>query len=236
MAPLAADEQRQWASILLPRAAQSLAEGVRTVAAQNGPDAYPQRRAGDDAHEPPKPFEGVRFSPQSGPGPSGSRPEHLQDMVGISQRSTCNRLLRAIDNFQEHAVNGTLPAPCRWILGSRLIFIKKKHGPKPRPIRVGELWKRVAAKSSLHASKRKVQKAMLEARQYGVSIPGGADILVARRADLLVSSFLTATCRAPGVEAPEGLYGQTEICSLFDSSVCKEAPSWPQVVPPDHPS
>ena len=64
------------------------------------------------------------------------------------------------------------------MLGSRLVFLAKKHGPKPRPVRVGEVWRRLAAKHSLHQHEAHVRKRMLEAHQYGVSIPGGADILV----------------------------------------------------------
>ena len=67
------------------------------------------------------------------------------------------------------------------MLGSRLVFIAKKKGPKPRPIRVGEVWRRVIAKHALHKHIGVVRQRMLAAHQYGVAIPGGADILIHTR-------------------------------------------------------
>lgn len=45
-------------------------------------------------------------------------------------------------------------------------------------MRIGEVWRRVVAKHSLHANRATIQAKMLAARQYGVCIPGGADTLV----------------------------------------------------------
>jgi hypothetical protein len=70
------------------------------------------------------------------------------------------------------------------MLSSRLVFIAKKRGPAPRPIRVGEFWRRVVAKHALHQHCGKVRQCMLGVHQYGVSIPGGADILIHARGTL----------------------------------------------------
>ena len=48
--------------------------------------------------------------------------------------------------------------------------MKKKTGPKPRPIRVGELWRRVVAKRIVHDRRADMQKAMLDCNQLGVAI------------------------------------------------------------------
>ena len=66
-------------------------------------------------------------------------------------------------------------------MNSRLVFLSKKSGPKPRQVRVGELWRRVVAKRALHLHLPSIRQIMLAAHQYGVAIPGGAEILVHAR-------------------------------------------------------
>ena len=134
-----------------------------------------------DSQELPTPLKGVHFSRLSGPGPTGMRPEHLRDMLACKRRRVVNRLLRALHATEVMAAAGTLPDTWKWMLNSRLVFIAKKHGPKPRPVRVGEVWRRAVAKHSLHQHSAKIRQCMLEAHQYGVSIPGGADILIHTR-------------------------------------------------------
>jgi hypothetical protein len=132
-------------------------------------------------HSAPKPLAGVRFGPENAPGPSGRRPEHLRDMLACSRRRAVNRLLHALGDMQELAITGRLPDCWGWILNSRLVFLSKKSGPKPRPVRVGELWRRVVAKRALHKHLPRIRQVMLAAHQYGVAIPGGAEILVHAR-------------------------------------------------------
>ena len=69
-------------------------------------------------HAAPKPLAGVRFGPESAPGPSGRRPEHLRDMLACSRRRAVNRLLHALGDMQEMALTGRLPDCWRWILNS----------------------------------------------------------------------------------------------------------------------
>eukprot|EP00969_Alexandrium_andersonii_P065063 2864470-Alexandrium_andersonii.AAC.1 len=71
----------------------------------------------------------------SGPGPSGARPEHLEELLAARRRSAVNRLLRAADGLVEHARRGALPESARWLLASRLVYLRKPSGPAPRPIR-----------------------------------------------------------------------------------------------------
>ena len=120
------------------------------------------------------------------------RPEHLRDMLACNRRRAINRLLRALQATESLAQAGALPSCCRWMLGSRLVFLKKKHGTKPRPVRVGEVWRRVVAKHSLQQHSAKVRKRMLEAHQYGVAIPGGGEILIHTRRVLEQSLKLDA--------------------------------------------
>ena len=76
------------------------------------------------------------------------------------------------------AFAGTLPDERRWILGSRLIYLQKKKGPAPRPVRTGEVWRRMLAKNLVFSTQKKLQQICLQARQLGVTIPGEADALI----------------------------------------------------------
>ena len=64
------------------------------------------------------------------------------------------------------------------MMNSRLVYIAKKTGSVPRPIRVGEIWRRLISKHLLHRHEAKVRRVMVEATQFGVSMPGGAEALV----------------------------------------------------------
>ena len=61
---------------------------------------------------------------------------------------------------------------------SRLVFLKKKDGVKPRPIRVGEVLKRIVSKRSVLTIREKLRTLMQQMRQWGVGIPGGCESLV----------------------------------------------------------
>ena len=78
---------------------------------------------------------GVRFPALSAAGPSGARPEHLREALAIRKRPLANRLLRAVGELIDAASSGALPECGRWLLSSRLVFLQKKSGPAPRPIR-----------------------------------------------------------------------------------------------------
>lgn len=105
-------------------------------------------------------------------------------MLSCTRRRPIQRLLRALHVFESLATAGSLPDCWRWVLGSRLVFASKKHGPVPRPIRVGELWKRVSATHSLNRNIATARRAMLRVHQYGVAVPGGTDTLIHARAVL----------------------------------------------------
>jgi hypothetical protein len=66
--------------------------------------------------------------------------------MAVKSAGVSSRLRRALAGVLSLASGGLLPESCRWILDSRLIFLQKQKGPKPRPIRVGEVWRRLIAK------------------------------------------------------------------------------------------
>eukprot|EP00972_Heterocapsa_arctica_P008497 1239704-Heterocapsa_arctica.AAC.1 len=79
------------------------------------------------------------------------------------------------------ADGGLLPRCWNWLLASRWVFLHKRTGSKPRPVRVGEVLRRMIAKRSLHQQLPKIRQVVLDAHQYGVAITGGAEILVHAR-------------------------------------------------------
>ena len=138
---------------------------------------------------------GVRFRAMSALGPSGARPEHLRELVAVRDRRVAAQLLGAIGRLHEVAAKGELCAAARWLLDSRLVFLRKKSGNAPRPIRVGEMWRRVIAKRLVDANREKAQRFCLAARQFGVAVPSGAEGLVHFRAqaERLLGAADTAT-------------------------------------------
>ena len=66
-------------------------------------------------------------------------------------------------------------------MDSRLVYVAKKSGTVPRPIRVGEIWRRLTSKHLLHRHEAKIRRTMIDACQLGVSMPGGAEAMVHTR-------------------------------------------------------
>ena len=119
----------------------------------------------------------MRFAPLSAAGPSGQRPEHLQDMLACSRKACTMRFLRVLATLIQKGEAAELPQCLDWLRDSRLVFLAKKKSAKPRPVRIRELWRRVIAKRVLALSHALVQQRLLERRQFGVAIPGGVEAL-----------------------------------------------------------
>ena len=105
-------------------------------------------------------------------------------MLAVRSRPVANRLYAALSAFLDMAESGELPESLRWLTRSRLIFLRKKNSAKPRPIRVGEVLRRCAAKRLAHDHRAELRRFFLKHGQYGVSIPGGADALVQFRMEM----------------------------------------------------
>ena len=187
VANLSEADQARWSSELLPRSAEPPRACVSSITTAQGTTHDAGQLEGQSRQaSTPQPFRhalaGIRFPALSAPGPSGMRPEHLKEMLSIRQRGVANRLYRAIDALRQSGERGTLPNCAKWILASRLVFIKKKKGPAPRPIRVGEVWRRLIAKGLVHEQRSQIQAFTLKCRQMGVAMPGGAEALIHLRA------------------------------------------------------
>ena len=137
VAQLSEAEQRRWTTQLLPCSTRP--ESARAAAAVVADEAATPAAASTA-------LAGVRFGALSAAGPTGARPEHVRDAIGCKPRAASNQLARAITVLHETAMAGRLDDNSRWMLDSRLVFLKKKAGPAPRPVRVGEVWRRIVAK------------------------------------------------------------------------------------------
>ena len=173
VAMLSPEEQKRWAAELLP--------GPSGEAEISLPEQAPIEPSDHLDGGAPSPLKGIRFGPLSGPGPSGARPEHLQDMLACGRRRSANRLLNVLRAMEALAEAGRLPDAWGAILRTRLVFLRKRHGTKPRPVRIGELWRRLIAKHVLAKAAMPVRQAMLRAQQYAVMLPGGAEPLIHAR-------------------------------------------------------
>ena len=114
--------------------------------------------------------------------PSGSSggfdlllPQHLKDMMGVD----CDpSLLTNLTNLVNVMLQGRLPAHIsRIVYGGRLIALSKKQGGI-RPITVGYVLRRIAAKCANHSVLESVSRGLLP-RQLGVGIKGGIEANVA---------------------------------------------------------
>ena len=115
------------------------------------------------------------FPNGSAAGPDGLRPQHLKDLiVGAADD---NPLLVSIVDLVNLLLEGKTPLPVRGALfGATLLAIAKKQGGI-RPIAVGYVWRRLAAKVACNHVKIACSS-MLAPRQLGFGVPGGAEAAV----------------------------------------------------------
>ena len=115
------------------------------------------------------------FPNGSAGGPDSLRPQHVKDLLlGAPDDSP---LLTAITDLTNLLLQGKVPASVQGALfGANLLAITKKTGGV-RPIAVGYVWRRLAAKvACCHV--KEAATALLATRQLGFGIPGGAEAVV----------------------------------------------------------
>lgn len=115
------------------------------------------------------------FPTGSSGGPDGLRPQHILEMVTCAQSGP--ELLSAITSLTNLLLAGTCPDQVRASLfGGTLLALRKSLGGL-RPIVIGYLWRRLAAKcANAFAVPRVVE--YLSPRQVGVGVPGGCEAAV----------------------------------------------------------
>ena len=160
------EEEKSWADKLLPK---SEAAGHALAPQREAPPRQPvsnlRAPTGQDGEEDNHPLKGVRYTALTAPGPSGMRPEHAKEMLSIRRRPLVNRALRALAAFQEVAAAGSLGLHSRWILRTRLVYLKKRGSDTPRPVRIGEFLRSCMAKRLLRAAAPALRKKLLDMNQ-----------------------------------------------------------------------
>ena len=115
------------------------------------------------------------FPNSSAAGPDGLRPQHLKDLVVGAADD--NPLLVAIVDLVNLLLEGKTPLPVRGaLLGATLLAIAKKRGGI-RPIAVGYVWRRLAAKVASNHVKIACSS-LLAPRQLGFGVSEGAEAAV----------------------------------------------------------
>ena len=112
------------------------------------------------------------FNRHSGAGPSGLRPLHLKEALGPA---SADQVLDHLSNVINLLIRGQAHrdiAP--WLCGALLMALPKKDG-SARPIAVGEVLRRLAAKS-LCATTRDQNRDYLRPLQIGVAVPLRAEV------------------------------------------------------------
>ena len=104
------------------------------------------------------------------PGPDGIRPQHLLELVQSQEAGP--GLFTAVTTFVNSLLDGNCHDDYQHILfGGKLIALDKKSSGI-RPIVVGYVWRRLAAKGACtHATK--VLSGYFSPRQVGIGVPGG---------------------------------------------------------------
>ena len=86
----------------------------------------------------------LQFPPGSAAGPTGLRPQHVQDVLR-GAAGTASLLLEALDSFVGEALGGLLPpAIAPYLCSARLIPLRKGAvGEGVRPIAIGDFLRRL---------------------------------------------------------------------------------------------
>ena len=115
------------------------------------------------------------FPNGSAAGPDGLRPQHIKDLlIGAADD---NPLLVTITDLINMLLEGKTPFPVRAALfGATLLAVAKKQGGI-RPIAVGYVWRRLAAKVACGHVKH-ASASLLAPRQLGFGVSGGAEAAV----------------------------------------------------------
>ena len=122
-----AEEQKSWADQLALQCEDGQAFAAKQE--EKSKEAQTELPQVEDPAQKPAPFKGIRFSPMAGPGPTGGRPEHCFEFMGVRKRSIATRLGKLLARIVELGVKGALPPTLRWILHSALVYLEKpgKH-------------------------------------------------------------------------------------------------------------
>ena len=123
-----------------------------------------------------RPFSGLHYAALTAPGPTGTRPEHITDLLNVPRRIHANKIHAALSALFCRISAGSLPPAARWLTRTRLCWQRKKNG-KPRPIKMGEFLRSAYAKRLVNLSQVHLRTKTLHMHQWGVNLPGACEAL-----------------------------------------------------------
>ena len=124
-----------------------------------------------------RPFSGLHYAALTAPGPTGTRPEHITDLLNVPRRIHANKVHAALSALFCGISAGSLPPAARWLTRTRLCWQRKKNG-KPRPIKMGEFLRSAYAKRLVNLSQVHLRTKTLRMHQWGGQPAGGVRSLV----------------------------------------------------------
>jgi hypothetical protein len=150
----------------------------------------------------------LHFPKGSAGGPSGLRPQHLQDVLRMDLGASAI-VLSAIMNFLHLSLDGGLPPQAApFLCAANVVPLKKPGGVlEVRPVAVGETLRRIVAKFAMDSPVAKRAVESLQPTQCGVGIAGACET---------VAIGLQNWVNAHQGEA-DWLVLQVDLCNAFNS-------------------
>ena len=119
------------------------------------------------------------FPRGSGAGPSGLRPQHLQDILRTDAGASAS-LLAAVDSFVKMCLDGEVPQSATpFLCAANLVPLKKPPTPEGqvaiRPVAVGETLRRIVSKVAMHSPHTTEEIQSFLPFQCGVGVEGACE-------------------------------------------------------------
>ena len=119
----------------------------------------------------------LSFYNGSGSGPDLLRSQHLKDMISPSLGASANSVLRSISRFASFVSSTKIPHPIRHLFFGAHLYGLQKKGDGISPIAVGNTFRRLFSKLSLHSVMNSLREDLLPC-QLGVGVRMGCESAV----------------------------------------------------------
>ena len=113
----------------------------------------------------------------SGPGPDGHRVSHYKAALGPAARTRSDSCLAALTRLANAILQGKVPAEMQPFFAGARLYAARKKGDGLRPIAVGNVLRRLVAKTAARKVMQKVSD-LLRPHQLGVGVESGAESIV----------------------------------------------------------
>ena len=119
----------------------------------------------------------LSFPNGSGSGPDLLRPQHLKDIISPSLEASANSVLRSISRFASFVSSTKISDPIRHLFFGAHLYALQKKGGGIRLIAVGNTFRRLFSKLSLHSVMNSLREDLLPC-QLGVGVRMGCESAV----------------------------------------------------------